>query len=203
MAHMTWLADSSLLCSCQGPHSSKPSPVVCPSPWPQALELPQSLPEQDHGHGPHWSWADLWADVLPHCFTTNLLKGNDPSCTQWVWSWPAGGLPPWPWVCLITTHTCLIVWTLGWVSAAVYGPALLLTGTGRTCPGDSRTLLWWHCPWLPIPWESSCPCCFLTVTQNFYLIKTVLQTRTRCQSLPCNSHKVISSVVGDFQGENH
>lgn len=138
MAHMTWVGDSTLLCSCQGPHSSKTSPVVFPSHCPQALELPQSLPGQDHGHGPHWSraWPMGWWP-WPHFVTTNLLRGHDPSCTHWVWSWPAERLPAWPWICLFTTNlsNCLNSW-LSIICCLWSCPASSL-GQPGPCPGDT------------------------------------------------------------------
>lgn len=125
MAHMTWVGDSSLLCSCQGTHSTKTSPVVSCKLCPQTLELPQSLSKQDHGHGSHWSraWSVGWWP-WPCSVPTNLLRGHDHICTHRLWSWPAHRLPASPWICLITTDLSNVS-ALGWISAAVYGPALL------------------------------------------------------------------------------
>lgn len=136
------------------------------------------------------SEPDPWADGFDLTFTTNLLRGHDSSCTHWVWSWPADRLPASPWIYLITTNSsnCLS----SWLNISCCQWSCPASSQGQ--PGPALVTL----PLAPCSLGEQLPLLLPDSNASFYLIKTILQSRTRCQSLPCSSHKVISSVVGDF-----
>lgn len=164
MAHMTWVGDNLLLCSCQGLHSSEISPVASPRRHPLSTGSgASSVPAWTRP----WSWASLILSLthgvdgldliyLPQTCSKVMipaaLTGSDPDL-QISFQLDLGFAS--------SPQTCLIVWTLGWISAAVYGPALLPHW-------DIQDPALVTLPLAPYSLgESSCPCCFLTVMEKF------------------------------------